>query len=119
MAAILFGEADAERFAAAIEGDTMRLMSAGNVLEASLVVEATLGKSGGRELDVPLLRAGIEVIPFTKDQLGVARRAHRTFGTGRHPASLNLGDCFSYALSQTSGEPLGRFHLQRIVPGAA
>ncbi len=106
IAAILFGEPEAVEFAAAIERDRTRLMSAASVLEASLVVESELGEEGGRELDLLLLKAGVEVVPFTADQLAVARHAYRTFGKGQHPAGLNYGDCFSYALSRTSGEPL-------------
>ncbi len=104
--AILFGEAEAERFAEAIEDAAARLMSAASVLEASLVVESELGEEGGRELDLLLLKAGIEVVPFTEEQLTIARHAFRTYGKGRHPSGLNYGDCFSYALSKATGEPL-------------
>ncbi len=106
IAAILFGEDDAERFAEAIENDPARLMSSASVLEASLVIESELNQEGARELDLLLHTAAIEIIAFTIDQLRVARHAFRTFGKGRHPAGLNYGDCFSYALSKTSGEPL-------------
>lgn len=106
IAAILFAEGDAERYAEVIAGDTIRLVSAGTFLECSLVVEAELGEEGGRELDLLVLRAGIETIAFSADQLSIARHAFRTFGKGRHPAGLNYGDCFSYALSKSSGEPL-------------
>ncbi len=104
--AILFGEEDAERFGAAIEADPMRLMSTATVLEASLVVESELGEEGARELDLLLLGAGIETVAFNQEQLRLARHAFRVYGKGRHPAGLNFGDCFSYALSRTSGEPL-------------
>lgn len=104
--AILFGEDDAERFAQAIEDDPTRLMSSGSVLEASLVIESELGQEGARELDLLLHTTAIEIVAFTVDQLKVARYAFRTYGKGRHPARLNYGDCFSYGLSKTSGEPL-------------
>ena len=104
--AILFGEDDAERFTAAIEADPERLMSAASVLEASIVVERELGEEGGRELDFLLLKAGIETVAFNEKQLRVARHAFRTYGKGRHAAGLNFGDCFSYAVSKTTGEPL-------------
>ena len=104
--AILFGEEEAERFGTAIDNDPSRLMSAASVLEASLVVESELGEQGARELDFLLLKAGIETIPFNEEQLQVARYAFREYGKGRHPAGLNFGDCFSYALSRTTGEPL-------------
>ena len=106
IAAILFAEDEAERFSEAIVDDPLRLISAGTALECSLVIESALGEAGGRELDLLLLRAGIEIIPFNAEQLTVARHAFRNFGKGQHPAGLNYGDCFSYALSMTSGEPL-------------
>ncbi len=106
IAAILFGEDDAERFAEAIENDPTRLMSSGSVLEASLVIESELNQEGVRELDLLLHTAAIEIVAFTVDQLKVARHAFRTYGRGRYPAGLNFGYCFSYALSKTSGEPL-------------
>lgn len=104
--AILFGEGDAERYSTAIDIDPTRLMSAASVLEACLVVERELGEEGNRELDLLLLKIGIETIAFNETQLQVARHAFRQYGKGRHPAGLNFGDCFSYALSRTSGEPL-------------
>jgi ribonuclease VapC len=104
--AILFGEAEAGLFAEMIEADPTRLVSAASVLETALVVENELGEEGERELDLLLLTAGLEVVPFTRDHLRVARHAFRTFGKGRHQAGLNFGDCFSYALSKTTGEPL-------------
>ena len=64
------------------------------------------GAEAGAELDAFLARAGIEPTPVTAEQLGVARQAWRRFGKGRHPAALNFGDCFAYALARTVGEPL-------------
>jgi ribonuclease VapC len=106
LVAILFDEPDAEHFEIAIESDPTRLMSTASVLEASIVVEARLGEAGGRELDLLAHKARIEVVAVTVEQLEVARHAFRTYGKGRHPAGLNYGDCFAYALSKTSGEPL-------------
>ena len=118
--AILFGEDDAERFTAAIEADPERLMSAASVLEASVVVESEFGEEGGRELDLLLLKAGIETVAFSEEQLRVARHAFRAYGKGRHPAGLNFGDCFSYAMSKTTGEPLlfkgDDFAMTDVVP---
>jgi ribonuclease VapC len=104
--AILFGEREAERFSTEIEIDPTRLMSAASVLEACLVVDRELGEEGNRELDILLLKTAIEIIAFNGEQLKVARHAFREYGKGRHAAGLNFGDCFSYALSRTSGEPL-------------
>lgn len=104
--AILFDEDGAEALEEAIEADPVRLMSAASVLETAIVVEARLGDPGGRELDLLLHKAGIDISAVTSDQVEVARHAFRKFGKGRHPAGLNFGDCFSYALSKSSGEPL-------------
>lgn len=104
--AILLGEAGAERYAAAISADTRRFMSAFSVLETSMVIEARKGEAGGRELDILLHRAGIRIIDLSAEQIDIARTAWRTFGKGRHPARLNIGDCCSYALARALGEPL-------------
>ncbi len=104
--AILFSEADANRFAAAIEADPTRFISAASVLEAAIVAVSRKGPPGERELDFLLLKAGIETVPFNEEQLKLARHAFRTYGKGRHAAGLNFGDCFSYAASKTTGEPL-------------
>ena len=104
--AILFNEPDAPAFELAIELDSVRLMSAASFLETAIVVEARLGDSAGRELDLLIYRAGITIVSVTAEQDEVGRDAFRRFGRGRHAAALNFGDCFAYALSQTSGEPL-------------
>jgi ribonuclease VapC len=104
--AILFNEPDAEHFELALATDPVRLISAASVLEAAIVVEARLGEAGGRELDELLSTAQVIIMPFTTDQAAIARHAYRTYGKGRHPAGLNYGDCFSYALAKTSGEAL-------------
>jgi ribonuclease VapC len=104
--AILFGEPEAATFAEVIERDAVRLISAAAVLEAAIVVESELGDSGARELDLLLYQAGITITPFSPEHLAAARHAYRVFGKGRHAAALNFGDCFSYALSKSTGEPL-------------
>jgi ribonuclease VapC len=104
--AILLGEAEAEAFAETIEATPVRLMSVASALEATIVIESELGAEGGRELDALLQTTGISIEPVTTEQLAAARYAFRNFGKGRHPAALNFGDCFSYALSRTTGEPL-------------
>src|SRR5262245_16480506 len=104
--AILLGEADAPHFATAIEADSCRLFSAASLLETAIVIECRYGDAGGRELDLLLHRAAIQVVAVDTAQVEVARVAYRRYGKGRHPAALNYGDCFAYALAQTSGEPL-------------
>jgi ribonuclease VapC len=104
--AILFDEPERHTFAQAIERDPRRLISAGNLLECALLVEARRGEAAGRELDLLLHRAEVQTVPVDGDQIELARSAWRRFGKGRHPAGLNCGDCFAYALSAASGEPL-------------
>jgi ribonuclease VapC len=99
-------EPEAEGFAVAIEHDPIRLISAGSVLETAIVAESRWGDAGGRELDLFLFKAGISVMPVDGEQVEIARQAFRLFGKGRHPAGLNFGDCFAYALSRVSGQPL-------------
>jgi len=65
-----------------------------------MVIESRKGEIGGRELDLLLYRAGIEIVPVDQDQAEIARIAWRRFGKGRHPAALNYGDCFAYALAK-------------------
>ena len=104
--AVLFDEADAERFRVAIEEDETRLVSAATLLETGIVVEARKGDAGGRELEILVHKAAITIVPVESDQVAEARRGWRRFGKGRHVANLNYGDLFAYALSRTAGEPL-------------
>ncbi len=106
LAAILFGEPERRAFNERIEAHQTRLISAGTLLEAAFVVEGRSGEAAGRELDLFLHRAGFQVVPFDAEQAEVARAAFRRFGKGRHPAGLNFGDCFAYALATITGEPL-------------
>jgi ribonuclease VapC len=104
--AILANEPEAELFEAAIDADPIRLISAASVLEAAIVAGARYGDIGGRELDLLLYKAQIQIVAVTPDQVYVGRHAFSKYGKGRHPAALNFGDGFSYALAKTSGEPL-------------
>lgn len=104
--ALLLGEPESAAFRTAIEGDVVRLVSAANLLETAMVIETRLGEQGGRELDHLIQVAEVEVVPVDSAQFALARQAFRRFGKGRHPAGLNFGDCFAYALAVTAGEPL-------------
>jgi ribonuclease VapC len=104
--ALLSMEPEAARLAAALEADATRLISAATVVETGLVIEARYGPAGGRELDLLVAKAALSVEAVTAEHAEVAREAWRRYGKGRHAASLNLGDCFSYALAKVTGEPL-------------
>jgi ribonuclease VapC len=104
--AILLGEPEARVFAQAIANAPKKLLSAFCALEASILIESKKGEPAGRELDLLIHKARIEIVPVNEEQFELARRAWRDFGKGRHPAGLNIGDCCSYALSKYSGEPL-------------
>jgi len=104
--AILIGEPEGETFAGEVLEAPVRLISAANLLEAAIVVEARLGEAGGRELDLLVQRLGIEIAFVDAEQTSEARRAWRRYGKGNHLAGLNFGDLFAYGLASTSGEPL-------------
>ena len=106
LVAILLDEPERRSFNEKIEADAVRLLSAVSFVETALVIETRLGEEGGRELDLYVHRAGIEVAAIDTDQAEIARRALRRFGKGKHPAALNFGDAFAYALVKATGEPL-------------
>ena len=104
--AVLFDEVDADHYEHSINDAIACRMSVANYLEAILVVESRLSEEGGRELDNYLEAAEIELESVTPEQVQAARLAWRRFGKGNHPAGLNFGDCFAYALAEVTGEPL-------------
>jgi ribonuclease VapC len=106
LAAIFFGEPEGPDFLRAIVQADTRLLSAATALEMGIVLEARQGESAGREFDLFTVRAGLQVVAFDAEQADLARSAWRKYGKGRHPAGLNFGDCFAYALAQRTGEPL-------------
>ncbi len=104
--AIAFNEPEAEAFEQRIAEAPMRLITAATKLEAAMVIETRLGEPGGSELDLWLYKAGVEIVAVHAEQTDQARRAWRRFGKRRHPAGLNFGDSFSYALSALTQAPL-------------
>ena len=104
--AYLEHEPDAARVESALLAAPQLLISAATVVEAGIVVEARRGELAGRELDLLLHRLRVSVIPVGEVHADLARSAWRRFGKGRHPAGLNFGDCFAYALAAEHGEPL-------------
>jgi ribonuclease VapC len=104
--AILFDEDDAKTYANAIAGAASCRVSAATFVEAAIVIEAQTKNGGSRQLDAFVRRAAVVIEPVTEEHAHVARQAFVDYGKGRHPAGLNYGDCFSYALAKAAGEPL-------------
>ena len=106
LVAVLFGEPEADPYTRLIHNADRCLISAGTFLELSIVIERQTGPEVARQFDMFFRRAGIIIEPFTIEQAHIARQAFHDFGKGRHPAGLNFGDCFAYALAKITGEPL-------------
>ena len=104
--AIFLAEPERASFLDRIAQAEIRLVSAATVVETGIVLEARLGDAASREFDLFLHRARLEIVPVDAGQAEAARAAWRRYGKGRHPAALNFGDCFTYALAHSSGEPL-------------
>ena len=105
--AIVWVEPEAEQFVSAIVGNSGATMSAGNYLETSIVIDRDRNPALSARLDTTLNKLAIEIAPVTEAQARLARQAYRDFGKGSgHPAKLNFGDCFAYALATERGEPL-------------
>jgi ribonuclease VapC len=104
--ALLLGEPKAPRLATAVQGSPARYVSMASVLETSLVMQARVGEQGDLEVDALVRDLELDVVPVDADQLRLARDAAARFGKGGHPAGLNYGDLFSYALAASLGQPL-------------
>ena len=105
--AILRNEQDAPSHARAIADATVRSVSAVNFVESAVVIDASRDPIATRRFDDFIREADISIVPVTENQAQIAREAYRDFGKGSgHPANLNFGDCFAYALAKESGEPL-------------
>ena len=104
--AILFEEDDAELYARAITSADSCRISAATFVEAGGVIDTQTKDKGSRQFDAFIRRAGITIEPVSEEQAHIARQAYADFGKGRHPAGLNFGDCFAYALAKVVGEPL-------------
>jgi ribonuclease VapC len=104
--AILFDEPERADFIEKVESTSSRYISTSTLLECALVVEARKGKLGRAELELFVYEANLIVVPFDQAQLDFATFGRRTYGKGRHPAGLNYGDCFAYALAKSRNEPL-------------
>jgi len=105
--AILRDEPDAAAFAEAIEQAARRRISAVNYVEAAAVIDGSRDPIASRRFDELLREADVTIEAVSENQARIARAAYRDFGRGSgHPAKLNFGDCFAYALAKAKREPL-------------
>lgn len=105
--AILRNEPDGGRYGAALAQAVKPLMSAGTYLETAIVVDANRDPVLSGRLEDLLTVTRVKVEPVTKQHADIARQAYRNFGKGSgHPAGLNFGDCFAYALARATGQAL-------------
>jgi ribonuclease VapC len=105
--AILRDEPDAIEYARAMEAAVRRRVSAVNFFEAAIVIDGSRDPIASRRFDELVAAADLVVGPVTPEQARIAREVYRDFGRGSgHPAKLNFGDCFAYALAKFTGEPL-------------
>jgi len=103
---VLAGEPAAGPVLVALDQADQRLMSSATYVELGIVLEARFGPIGGAIADRFTREGGIEVVPVDRDQAELAIGAYRRFGKGRHSASLNYGDCFTYALAESRALPV-------------
>jgi ribonuclease VapC len=105
--ALLLGEPETEALVAAIAAAQRRVVSAGSYLESASVISARSGSTAQAQLDELLDSLGIAILPFTREQADTTIEAYRRYGKGSgHPANLNFGDCFAYALAKLTDEPI-------------
>ena len=104
--AVVLGEPGFEVFAQAISASGNPRISAASFLEASIMVETRAGDRGLRQFDSFIRESELAVEPVTHEHALLAREGFSNYGKGRHPAGLNFGDCFAYALAKSTGEPL-------------
>lgn len=105
LVAVVLGEPDAEVFRDVL-GTGVIALSAASLTETRMVVESRAGMDATRDLDLLVADAEIDVVAYDSAHAAVAHTAWRRFGKGRHPASLNLGDCMAYATARLAGAPL-------------
>jgi ribonuclease VapC len=105
--AVLTDEDDATELASALAAASRPKLSAATWLEAAVVVDVSRDPVASRRFDDLVQEIDLEIVDVTAEHAAIARAAHRDYGKGSgHPAQLNFGDCFSYALARVTGEPL-------------
>ena len=106
LVAILQDEPERAALADAVLTARRCRLSAATLVESGIVMQGRHGNDGARRLDALLSQIRVEVVPLTAAHAALARGAFRRYGKGRHPAALNYGDCFSYALAAALDAPL-------------
>jgi len=108
LVAVVRFESGADRFFRALSDQSEpKRMSVANYFEAAIVIDGAKSPIASRRFDEAVAVAGIIVEPVTLEQAEIARAAYRDFGKdSAHPAGLNFGDCFAYALATARREPL-------------
>lgn len=106
LVAILDQEPEAGRIARTLASTSERMLSAANLVELGIVMQARRGDDGARDVDLLLGKLRVEIVPFTARQAEIARKAFRRYGRRQHDAKLNFGDCFAYALAKDTSAPL-------------
>jgi ribonuclease VapC len=104
--AVILGEPGSDVLAARLEEALVRLMSATMRVELGIVIEARLGPAGQDIVDRFLRDAKVDIVAVDADLASRAMSSCRRYGKGRHPAGLNFGDCFTYALAERTGHPV-------------
>ena len=105
--AILTDEPEREQFLHLIKQAPQVRMSAGNWIELSAVITRSMRKDHVLKLDDLMSELAIMIMPVTVEQAIIGHETYRKYGRGTdHPAYLNFGDCFAYALAKETGEPL-------------
>lgn len=105
--AILRGEPEAPALAYTMQAAETRRLSAATYVEAGVVIDGARNPASSRWFDAFLQEGAFVIEPVTAEQAKIAREAYRDFGRGSgHPARLNFGDCFAYALAKALNEPL-------------
>jgi ribonuclease VapC len=105
--AILRLEVDARTLFETIRKAPSVAMSTATFFETAIVIDSRRDPAISRELDDFCENIALKFIPVDEKQMRIAREAYRDFGKGsRHKAQLNFGDCFTYALAKSTGEPL-------------
>jgi ribonuclease VapC len=104
--AVILGEPGGKELAAHLEDATARLMSAAIRVELGIVIEARLWPAGQDVVDRFLRDAKIDIVPVDADLAARSMSGWRRYGKGRHPAGLNFGNCFTYALAERTGHPV-------------